>query len=450
MLSTAGGDENLIAKYSKSVVDALPRIFRGLHAEANLAAADQLAHKLDHHTLLLRCLQDAGALAQLDAATLRSVLGDGQRCAGLRALLDVVEAKPSPALRAAVTAAGDLCLQAQGSQDRAPEEAFFAVPSLAPGAFMKMVAATAPTFAAEAAAKRLEATMALARGVLALLEGGSRHRAQQGEHFSTALNQSSAGVPAAEWTDDEPARAALQAVVDALVRVLEPLAREAPDAISSWVETLFAVTERLLNAYAAAMAVEPSVALALQGSYAVARDTALSALLDYALQHASADEAEGILLQVESEAESHYGFALLFRIQEESGGKERLFEHMRMLPGDARTGAGGMPAYVFDRLLREDRRSELLGLAPEFNAKLAAWLREAPGIEPVLLLELRWLQDLRMEDYSAAQNSLAALREATPSAPHSSRLLALQKLATMAASPDWPIAGGELFADMAA
>ena len=45
---------------------------------------------------------------------------------------------------------------------------------------------------------------------------------------------------------------------------------------------------------------------------------------------------------------------------------------MRMLPGDARTGAGGMPAYVFDRLLREDRRSELLGLAPEFNAKLSA------------------------------------------------------------------------------
>lgn len=60
------GRDNAIAKYSRHVLDALPRI----HGSAT-SAGDQLAEKLATHSLLLQCLADSNTLQQLHASVLR-------------------------------------------------------------------------------------------------------------------------------------------------------------------------------------------------------------------------------------------------------------------------------------------------------------------------------------------------------------------------------------------
>ena len=94
--------------------------------------------------------------------------------------------------------------------------------------------------------------------------------------------------------------------------------------------------------------------------------------------HAGDPEGDVLLRNVESLAEAHCGYSQLFDIAEFRGEPQRLHAHMNNLapgPGDSTAlGSATLAAYVFARLQREGRTSELLSLPGEFNSELEMWL----------------------------------------------------------------------------
>ncbi|GAB4823183.1 hypothetical protein N2152v2_010229 [Parachlorella kessleri] len=444
------GAANPIARFSRHVLDTLPKIF-GAGGET---VGEQLQGKIAVHNVLLQCLSDGGCLAQLHPAALRAVFEDGLKLSALSSLRELesklqdqrkgagAEGLPFPLHEVAV-AAGQSCMgHVLGGGDRTPWEVFYACPSVTVSAFFQEVGAVADTLAGApgAASQQLDTVVQLARAVQAALGGAAQQRAQYQQWFPHSASSAAAGLDDPEWLASAEVRSALQSLTDACIRLYPLLSREAPGRVAESVSLCFDLAERLLNAYAAALAaVAPVARRALKLEYNAVRDAVLDHLLCHAVLKCrqGAGDGESMLLRVGSLAEAHSAYAILFDACEFMRDRERLYELMTHLAGDDLTEP--MTVYVFQRLLSEGRRSELLDLPPQFDADLAVWLADDSAPDASSRLQIRWLHDLRVGDYQAAARSISGLVSNQPcNVGSAKRLLALSKVAAWGASPGWP------------
>ncbi|KAI7845496.1 hypothetical protein COHA_001042 [Chlorella ohadii] len=436
------GRENAIAKFSRHVLDALPKILLG---GAGPSAAEQaLAEKVATHQLLLQCLSDCGAFQRLHASVLRCLLEDGQRLAVLTNVQqlesELARSGAPGALHGVVLAAGTACMAAvAGSGDRDAPTVFYSCPTATVTQFFQQLAAAAAALGRSPgrAAADQAAVAQLERGLGTAVESALAQRAQQQQFFPTAMNAAVAGSDEPELAAGADVRIALAALADACCRLQPLLEREAPQLLQASVQLLFNITDRLLNAGAAAVtaAAPGQQRRQLHDEYAALREKLLRHLLRQAAALCDTDEAEGAAQvgRLRSLAEGHSGWAALFDVADLTGERERLYGEMEQLRGDGLTPP--LATYVFARLLAEGRRAELLDLPAQFDAELLHWLGDASGEDGPARQQLLWLHQLRMEQYGPASETLAALvaEEQEAAGEAAPRLVALQRLAALAA-----------------
>ncbi|EFN51801.1 expressed protein, partial [Chlorella variabilis] len=400
------GRDNAIARWNGHILDALPKL------NAREPVSVQLAEKLTQANLLLQLLSDAGIFPKLHASVLRCLFEDGQR---LQALMDVREleskqqeqqAGPCP-LHEVVVAAGQACAEAvAGSGDRAPEEVFYALPTSTVAQFFKQVAAVAANAGRNPgqASVDFDAVAQLSKGVQVALGGAMQQRAHQQQWYGLAINVAVAGLDEPEWTAGKDVRAGLQMLAEACCRLHPRLVLEAPQQISPCVLLLFELTDRLLNACAAAVTAAPigRQRQQLHIEYAAARDQLLEQLLEQALALSQEDQVEGLQLirRVQGMASSHGSNRLLYEVAfAVTHDFQNLYEEMQQQRGDGLDPP--LTTYVWDRLLKEGRFAFLLDQPHNFDAELQRFLSDDAADNTALRLQIRWLHEVRMQDYSS-------------------------------------------------
>ncbi|KAK9808624.1 hypothetical protein WJX72_000762 [[Myrmecia] bisecta] len=444
------GAANAITAYSKRLVDTLPKHWGG--AASSAAITDQLAQKRLLHNSLLHTLAQSGSLARLAPATLRAVLANAEKLAAVEAIRETEDralgsrgglAGDALPMQAAVKWAGEQCKpKVAGPQEqRTPWEVFFSCPSTASRAFFAAIATQAPQLAqgSRAAKAVLDDLLDLAKVATNALNAAVAQRAWHEQQVANEAARAVSGADEPQWDADLEVRSALQALVEALLRITDAVVSEAPDRLHEFALLLLDLTERLLNSFAAAQWVlEIRQVGPLSEQYAAVRDHALQALLQLAVAVCDQGDpfGESMLQRVESLAEAHRGYSQLFDVCAYLEDAERLYGHMAALTG-ATAGTGfhqSAADYVFERLYSDGRKAQLLELPDEFNGQLLEWLSQRGYEGP--FLELRWLHELRMQHYpEAAQTLLHMSQHEQKSIAAAQRTACLSKLAAAASQP---------------
>lgn len=441
------GSANPVAKFSRHVLDTLPKVF-GAGAET---VGDQLQGKLAMHNVLLQCLSDGGSLVQLPPATLRSIFEDGQKLRALVELRDLESRMQDQRissgfdgdafpLHEVVKAAGGQCMgNILKEGNRTPWEVFYACPSLTSSAFFEVVGNVVHSLATspQAAVQQLKTISQLTAAIQAALSGAYHQRLQYQQWFPQPANTSAAGVAQLEWTVSNEVKASLQALAEGCIRLYYLLQQEAPDKVDVCVSLSFDLTERLLNLFAASIPTGNSDSRTDEiCEYHRMRDMLLRHLLLHSTKLCQAGGSSGdtLLQHVESLAIAHSGYAILYDVCDFTGDRSRLYHLMSTMTADH--DQCSMTTYVFERLLHDRRWSELMDLPAEFDDDLEAWLA-LPSTE--FRQKLRWIHDVRRGDYaSSARNLCSILQHGVVTIAEAKRLLALNKLAVWASSPQWP------------
>jgi len=492
-------DDDSIMKFSHHILDTLPKIMRLSSKAAAETISDQLASKLASHDVLLQCL-NGGVLQVLPPPALRSLFEDGQRLAALIAihaletkLLSTTAATSSrnnnntssqTPLSCIVDMAGTRCMASVDkggvTEQRQPRDVFYACPSISSKIFFSEITSVASGVInglknAERASLKLETLSQLSSAVLGALSEAAAQRQHQQRAYPTPMNAAATGVGLPEWSADDDVCTALLMLAEATIHVHDALELEGQQNRAQQQEAcvlLFDLSERTLAAYAAAIASvqQHEQKVHFFKVYSAVRERTLGPLTIIAIHNhqqatasgnnndgsgsgaAAAATAMQQLAQAEALSEAHCSYNQLFQISEYLQDRKRLYNHMMALTGDQLNPP--FSRYVFQRLVNEERCSELLDLPDTFDIPLRSWLNDCiaqGGIQGEggsssnggekymeILLKMRWLHEVKMGDYDKAAEAIKAAN--SDSSSSSSRGVALHKLAALAGRPDWPLA----------
>jgi hypothetical protein len=270
---------------------------------------------------------------------------------------------------------------------------FFSVPSATATTFFAEAAATFDDLVARASTseEKLEVAALLVTSLQTALDAAQDEKGRQQQFHSTVFLTAIAGVDEPEWTASADVREALSRAAASLARYRNPFTPYAPSkriviskprkaiqinlfwsheyiqthstcrlichlegspAVAQALDLLFAISERVLNSFAAALAALRGLErMSLADEYASVRDSCLTPLLTEAAKqwrvvgklltqsaqahrirtstqskqifvlHTGEDRAEEWLQRVESLAESHNGYKQLFEICDFLGDK---------------------------------------------------------------------------------------------------------------------------------